>query len=351
MSSNIKEQISKCDMCASFKPQQQREPLISHQVPDRPWAKIAIDLFQYQNKDYLVTVDYYSNFFEIHRVYSSTSSTIIKKVKSHIARYGIPEELVSDNGPQFISQEFQSFAKDYGFRHTQTSPHHHQSNGKVEAAVKQAKKAVRVAQTSNGDFYLALLSIRNTPQEGMASSPAQRLMSRRTKTTLPSMTNLLEPRVITGVQNRIQTQQKRQQRYYNKGTRMLEPLREGDTVKMQPVQLGQKKWATGKVVKNVGICSYKVVADSTTYIRNRKYLRKVGVEDSAQDEPLTAPNEEHEQAAIEPEQHHEETVETQTPTIDQIPDAATDVTSQALTTRRSRRVITRPKRLNDYVIY
>lgn len=119
---------------------------------------------------------------------------------SHFARYGIPEELVSDNGPQFMSREFQSFSKSYGFHHEQTIPHHHQSNGKVGAAVKQEKKAVRIAQTTNCDFYLALLSICNTPQEGMSSSPAQRLTSRRRRTTLQSATNLLKPRVIVDVQ-------------------------------------------------------------------------------------------------------------------------------------------------------
>jgi len=115
---------------------------MSHEIPDRPWAKVAVDLFQLGNKDYLVTVDYFSSFFEIDRMYSTTSETVIKKLKGHFARYGIPDKFVSDNGPQFVSEGFGAFAQSYGFRHTCSSPHHHQSNGKVKSAVKQIKKTL-----------------------------------------------------------------------------------------------------------------------------------------------------------------------------------------------------------------
>ena len=179
MNNDVRDQVSKCEECAFFKPCQQRQPLISHP-------------------------DYYSNVFEIDQVYSTTSPTIVMKLKSHFARYGIREEVVSDNVSEFISHEFQSFPKSYRFHHMQTSPHHHQSNGKVEAAVKQAKKAVGIAQTANCDFYLALVSIRNTSQKGVASSPAQSLMSRRTRTTLPSATSLRKPRLIMDLQRRTQ---------------------------------------------------------------------------------------------------------------------------------------------------
>ena len=90
---------------------------MSHEIPDRPWARVAVDLFQLGNKDYLVTVDYFSSFFEIDRMYSTTSETVIKKLKGHLARYGIPGEFFSDNGPQFVSEEFGAFTQSYGFRH------------------------------------------------------------------------------------------------------------------------------------------------------------------------------------------------------------------------------------------
>jgi len=55
------------------------------------------------------------------------------------ARYGIPEKVITDNGPQFRSQRYEDFAKQWEFDHVTTSPYHSQSNGKAEAAVKIAK--------------------------------------------------------------------------------------------------------------------------------------------------------------------------------------------------------------------
>ena len=133
-------------LCPQLVPKQSKEPLISHEVPDRPWAKIANDLLEYENKSYLVNVYYFSNFFEIDRLYSTTSSTVTPKLKAHMAHYGIPKEVVSDAGPQFRSNGFNTFAKKYGFKHTLTSPYHHQSNGMAESAVKYAKRVLAIAK-------------------------------------------------------------------------------------------------------------------------------------------------------------------------------------------------------------
>ena len=274
MNSDVKEYISRCETCMTFPSRQQKEPLLNHKIPDRPWAKIGTDLFQFENKEYLVTVDYFSNFFEVDRLCSTTSGAVVKKLKGHIARYGIPDEIVSDNGPQFDSEEFQAFAQSYGFRHTRTSPHHPQSNGKAESAVKQAKKTLQTTRQSGNDFYLALLNIRSTPQEGHNSSPALRLMNRRTKTTLPTSTSLLKPYVPENTDTNIARKQLKQQRYYNKGAKELGQLRKGDRVKVQPFGLGKKKWIDGEVKKEVRPCSYEVEANSRIYITNRKHLRK-----------------------------------------------------------------------------
>ena len=83
--------------------------MISHPVPSRPWQVLAVDLFELQGQDYLVTTDYQSNFFEADKLVSKTSKEVIEKLKPHMARHGIPDKIVSDNGPQFSSQEFKNF--------------------------------------------------------------------------------------------------------------------------------------------------------------------------------------------------------------------------------------------------
>ena len=113
MKSDIKYFTSNCETCASYSTRQQKETLISHDVPDRPWAKISTDLFDLGHKNFTVTVEYFSAFFEIDRLYDLKGFTVIRKLKTHVARYEIPDEVVSDSDSQYTSQ-FKTFAKEYG---------------------------------------------------------------------------------------------------------------------------------------------------------------------------------------------------------------------------------------------
>ena len=67
MSSQIKDLIQHCEICRSSDTKQQKEPLHSHDVPERPWAKVGVDhdLFKFNKTDYLIIVDYFSGFWEV----------------------------------------------------------------------------------------------------------------------------------------------------------------------------------------------------------------------------------------------------------------------------------------------
>ena len=78
MNSEIQDCITKCSVCNMIKPEQCREPLMSHKVPSRPWVKVGTDLFTFKNQIYMVTVGYYSNFIEMDRLRNSSSRTVIK---------------------------------------------------------------------------------------------------------------------------------------------------------------------------------------------------------------------------------------------------------------------------------
>ena len=207
---------------------QQRETMISHKIPNRPWAKVGTDLFCFDNKDYLITVDYYLNFWEIENLSDTKSTTVIKKLKAHFARQGIPD-IISDNGPRYSSQEFQRFSERWEFLHKTLSPGHAQSNGKAESAVKTAKTLLHKAKMAGQDPYLALLDHRNTPSQGLDTSPAQRL----TRTLLPTKASLLQPKVEQ-VQQGLRSNQERQSAYYNRSAKDLDTLKPGDCVRIQP---------------------------------------------------------------------------------------------------------------------
>ena len=99
MYKEIEEYVSKCQACNTYHQGQQREPMISHPVPSRSWQVLAVDLFELQGQDYLVTTDYYSNFFEVDKLVSKTSKEVIEKLKPHMARHGIPDKIVATMAP------------------------------------------------------------------------------------------------------------------------------------------------------------------------------------------------------------------------------------------------------------
>ena len=97
--------------------------------------------------------------------------------------------MVSHNGPQFSSSEFQEFCKGYGFKHTTTSPHYPKANGEVDRAIQTVERL----WGKNDDKHLALLDYRTTPLPDIELSPAQLLMGRQLRNKLPVMECLLQP--------------------------------------------------------------------------------------------------------------------------------------------------------------
>ena len=191
MAADIRQVVEKCEACRSYERSQQKETLITRETPTLQWEKVSVDLFSWEGRDYQVIVDYTSNFWEVDRMNSTTTTSVIKQLKSHFARFGIPSVVVSYNGPQYVSEEFCTFAAKWDFEHQTSALGHQNANRKTEAAVKAAKLMVRKCKKSQTDPYLVLLEIRNTPTQGLGSSPAQRLLNRRTRTLLPTSSKLL----------------------------------------------------------------------------------------------------------------------------------------------------------------
>ena len=190
--------VSKCNTCNMYRNSQAKEPLKRHELPKRPWQKIAIALFKLNKQEYVVIVDYYSNFFEVSHLPNSKSKTVINHIKPQFSKYRIPEVIVSDNGLEFSSHEFAEFAKQYGFKHITSSPRYPQSNSLSERAVQTAENILKKAKDEGKDFQLGLLAYRNAPIEEIGLSPAQMFMGRRTRTQLPTTPVLLEPPYPTG---------------------------------------------------------------------------------------------------------------------------------------------------------
>ena len=157
MSSEVKDYVQQFDVCRSTDSMQQKEPVQPRDVPSRPWAKVAVDLFHLNGQQYLLIVDYFSGFWEVEPLQSTLSSDVIKKIKMHFARNGIPDMVVSDNGPQFAAQEFQCFRKTWQFQLNSTSQYP-KSNGKAENAVTAAKHLLKKAKKDKADRCLSCVT-------------------------------------------------------------------------------------------------------------------------------------------------------------------------------------------------
>ena len=185
---DMEQLIKKCPECVKSMTVP-REPLLPSPLPQFPWEKIASDLFEYKGKNYLLVVDYFSRFVEVQRLHSTTSSAIITALKAIFARYGVPAFLVSDNGPQYVSQEMKDFASKYGFVQVTSSPHYPRSNGLAERTV----RTVKALFSKSKDLYLCLLAYRAIPLPWCGLSPAELLMGRRIRTDVPQVTKLFVP--------------------------------------------------------------------------------------------------------------------------------------------------------------
>lgn len=216
-------------------------------------------------------MDSYSDYVEVSQLKATTSTALIEFFKEQFSRHGIPDILMTDNGPQYTSREFTDFSREWEFKHLTSSPYHSRSNGKSESAVKVVKNLFKKAIADKKDPWLALLDYRNTPTEGIKSSPCQRLMSRRTRTLVPVTTNLLYPEVVDGVQESLQLRRQKAKSYFDRNAKTLPELDIGQDVRVA----GQRKktWQPGKCLEKLSDRSYLVRTDSEMVRRNREDIR------------------------------------------------------------------------------
>ena len=266
-----------------------------HDRPPRAWAKVGIDLFVIGTRNFLITVDYWSNFFEIDQLWSTDTAAIVKCLKRHFARYGTPDEVITDNGPQFTSTVFSAFAETWMFHHKTTSPYRPQANGMVESAVKTANMLIRTAEHSGGDVWMAMLDFRNTPSQGMATSPAQRMFNRRTQTSVPISASLLQPVVTTASDEEDRKKLTEQQcKYYKSASTPLQDLAVGQRVWLHPATVGGKENVAGQISKKrEEPRSYDIELDTGKILRrNRGEMVPVRQEEETQEEHSETTDEE-----------------------------------------------------------
>ena len=271
MSKHINDFISHCLTCCRNAPPQ-REPLLSSPLPDYPWQGVATDLLELEGATYVVIVDYFSHFPEVIQLRSTTSRSVINTLKTVFSHHGIPEMVMSDNGPQYASTEFEEFATAYGFMHSTSSPYYPQSNGLAERTVKTMKKLLK----ESSDPSLALLTYRTTPLPWCGLSPAELCFGQFPRTDIPQTKGKLTPDwpYLRKFKDNEHEFKKRQKRNYDERhhVRLLPELPASTEVWVNTD--GHQKEGVATPCPSVPR-SYTVTTSSRTIHRNRSQLNIV----------------------------------------------------------------------------
>lgn len=185
--------VKRCKECTLVSCLGAPEPLKRTKMPEKPWKDIAVDFMGPlpSGHSLFVIVDYFSRFTEAIVMKTITARRTIQALHETFSRFGVPESIRSDNGPQFISEEFKSYCKEYGITLLKTTPYWPQANGEVERANKTILKHLKISQETGSDDWMwdlrsFLLMYNSTPHASTGVAPSTLMFGRVLRDKLPA---------------------------------------------------------------------------------------------------------------------------------------------------------------------
>jgi transposase InsO family protein len=280
MNKDVKNISMSCKPCQEYKQSNRKEKWINHEIPSYPFEFVHCDFGQHQGRHYLIVADQFSSYPFVKEFSTDPTTDMLTETLTLIfSQFAIPRKLFSDGGPQFTSSKFLEYCKRWGISHETSSPHHPQSNGFAEAAIKQMKKIIRGTfiptkrQVDAESFGAGILLFRNTPCSPTDRSPAEILFGRQLRDNLPVSRKLLKPNLRFDVEKRRRESYEKKNNYSPQYELPL--LQPGTRVFVQ--HPATKRWTTeGSVIKfGNNEREYLIKMDSNDKIlrRNRRFLR------------------------------------------------------------------------------
>ena len=270
MDSDIESTANSCISCQSNKHAPPSAPLQPWTWPAKPWQRIHVDFAgPFLGKHFLVVIDAHSKWPEIFELSNTSASQTILILRRLFSSYGLPEQLVSDNGPQFVAEEFAEFLKTNGIRHTRCSPYHPASNGAVERFIQTFKQSMKASQNDSHTLQHRLmnflLSYRVTPHATTNQSPCSLFLKRTLRTRFSLVLPNTESQVFKKQADQVaQHNQHAKSRYFTIG----------ETVMARNFRPGTK-WIPGTITKQKGPLTFIVQLDSgTEWKRHVDHIRK-----------------------------------------------------------------------------
>ena len=254
LNKEIENHVMHCELCQVLRRSQQMEPAIPMEIQSRPWQKLGVDLFLHDSLWYVTVAGYYSKYPWTFQLAAVSSKDVISALKFCFSEFGIPEEVISDNGPQFTSSKY---PRGHGF---------------IKRQVQTIKNLLGKCVKDGSDPYLTLLQLSSTPLDSRTPSPGELLQNRQLRTTLPV---IIRPPTNSGA---VRAALQSRQVYTNHDAHAKEL---GKLLPIQAMQVQNtltKKWEKG-VIKSQAETprNYIVITLQGERMRNRIHLREAGI--------------------------------------------------------------------------
>lgn len=236
----LEKQVKQCAECQEAQMSPPNAVLHPWEWPSKPWSRVHIDFFgPFLGRQFFVLVDAHSKWLEVAVVSSTSSQQAIRVLRQVFATHGLPEILVSDNGPAFTSEEFQYFVQANGFRHVRSAPYHPATNGLAERAVQTVKNALNKT-TGDIETRLArfLFQYRLTPHSTTGQAPAVLLLGRKPRSHLDFL--------FPSLKHHVRRNQERQKEDHDQTARHRE-FCVGEKVYCLSHRGGPRKWISGVI--------------------------------------------------------------------------------------------------------
>ncbi|UYV81492.1 K02A2.6-like, partial [Cordylochernes scorpioides] len=260
--------VNKCRSCQQSQDGPNKGKWQPWKWSTRPWQRIHIDFANKENINLLIVVDSHSKWIEAIPMRETTTRKTIEQLRRLFSSYGLPEELVSDNGPQFTGSEMKGFLEGNGIKQTLIPAYHPQSNGLAERAVRTIKTALdknkrKIGDTIQDTLSKVLLAYRSTPHVTTGKTPSELFIGRALRTRV----SLIHPSLAS----RVSDQQARQMKYDRRTH--LEEFQIDDLVWCKNFR-GGDKWIPGKIVGKKGTRVYTILIHGQVKAYHRDQIRK-----------------------------------------------------------------------------
>jgi transposase InsO family protein len=336
---DITDMINRCEECQIHAKKKPRPP--ERQVTAcRPSQILGVDLMELNGQTGLVTVDFYSGYLTYDVLKNESADSVINALNHLFQKFGLVEEIYSDNGPCFKAEKFSRFCQELEIAHQTSSPHYHQSMGRVERAIQTVKQILKKSK-SILDITRGLITYHDTPISDVLPAPAELFFGRRINTRLGLM---CAPSTMTDEQKQSLSERR--------SAHLQEPrLQRDEYIPNQPIWFtedGCSEWKPGIIEsRDPHPGSYWIYSEASKrrIRRNRHDIKPRHAHDTSArhtpistDQPVSNPSVAWEPPEPMPNADHDEEPQIPQPSLAHADTPATDITP-TLRTSRSGRVI------------